>query len=81
MCDESGGVIGVDLLNTRLFGNKIYVDIEIAVDGDLTLREGHAIAERIHSTIEQSFPKVKHIMVHVNPSGEEKPPAATDKPR
>ena len=75
------GVIGVDLLNTRLFGNKIYVDIEIAVDGDLTLREGHAIAERIHSTIEQSFPKVKHIMVHVNPSGEEKPPAATDKPR
>lgn len=71
------GVIGVDLLNTRLFGNKIYVDIEIAVDGDLTLREGHAIAERVHSTIEQSFPKVKHIMVHVNPAGEEKPTAFT----
>ena len=75
------GVIGVDLLNTRLFGNKIYVDIEIAVDGDLTLREGHAIAERVHSTIERNFPKVKHIMVHVNPTGEEKTYPATDKPQ
>lgn len=75
------GVIGVDLLNTRMFGSKIYVDIEIAVDGDLTLREGHAIAERVHSTIEQSFPKVKHIMVHVNPAGEENPPASADKPQ
>ena len=75
------GVIGVDLLNTRLFGNKIYVDIEIAVDGDLTLREGHAIAERVHSTIERNFPKVKHIMVHVNPAGEEKTYPATDKPQ
>ena len=75
------GVIGVDLLNTRLFGNKIYVDIEIAVDGDLTLREGHAIAERVHSTMERNFPKVKHIMVHVNPAGEEKTYPATDKPQ
>ena len=75
------GVIGVDLLNTRMFGSKIYVDIEIAVDGDLTLREGHAIAERVHSTIERNFPKVKHIMVHVNPAGEENPPASADKPQ
>lgn len=65
------GVKGVDLLTTRMFGNKIYVDIEIACDGSLTLREGHAIAERVHSTIEQRFPKVKHIMVHVNPSNDE----------
>ena len=65
---QQEGVVGVDLLTTRMFGNKIYVDIEIAVDGDLTLREAHAIAERVHSNIEQNFPKVKHIMVHVNPS-------------
>ena len=65
---QQEGVVGVDLLTTRMFGNKIYVDIEIAVDGDLTLREAHAIAERVHNNIERSFPKVKHIMVHVNPS-------------
>ena len=65
------GVMGIDVLSTRLFGNRIYVDIEITVDGDMTLREGHAIAEKVHSTIEQNFEKVKHIMVHVNPSDEE----------
>lgn len=62
------GVLGIDMLTTRIFGNKIYVDIEISADGSKTLRESHAIAEKVHSTIEQDFPKVKHIMVHVNPA-------------
>ncbi|MDE6942936.1 MAG: cation diffusion facilitator family transporter [Lachnospiraceae bacterium] len=61
------GVLGVDLLHTRVFGNKIYVDIEIRVDGGKTLQEAHGIAEQVHDAIEKSFPKVKHIMVHVNP--------------
>lgn len=62
------GVLGVDLLRTRVFGNKIYVDIEIRADGDETLREAHGIAERVHDSIEERFAKVKHIMVHVNPA-------------
>ena len=53
---------------TRIFGNKIYVDMEIAADGNKTLDETHAVAERVHDAIEQEFPKVKHIMVHVNPA-------------
>ncbi len=64
------GVLGVDLLHTRVFGNKIYVDIEICADGEETLRRAHETAERVHDSIEKNFPKVKHIMVHVNP-GEE----------
>ncbi len=60
-------VLGIDMLQTRIFGNKIYVDVEIQVNGDYTLREAHRIAEDVHEKIEQSFPKVKHIMVHVNP--------------
>ena len=62
------GVLGVDLLHTRVFANKIYVDIEIRVDGEKKLREAHGIAEHVHDAIEQNFPKVKHIMVHVNPA-------------
>jgi cation diffusion facilitator family transporter len=60
-------VLGIDLLHTRIFGNKIYVDIEIALDGSYTLNKAHEIAEMVHDDIEQNFPKVKHIMVHVNP--------------
>lgn len=62
------GVVRVDMLKTRVFGNKIYVDIEIGADGNETLREAHAVAEEVHNRIENEFPKVKHIMVHVNPA-------------
>ena len=55
---EVPGVKGVDVLQTRLFGSKIYVDLEISAD---------AIAERVHHMIEKTFQDVKHCMVHVNP--------------
>lgn len=61
------GVLGVDDLKTRMFGSKIYVDVEISADGNKTLNETHKIAERVHSRIEKEFPGVKHCMVHVNP--------------
>ena len=66
---EQPGVLGVDLLQTRMFGNRIYVDLEISADGKLSLAEGHTIAEQVHSAVETRFPDVKHIMVHVNPAG------------
>ena len=61
------GVKRIDLLQTRLFGSKVYVDIEIATDGALSLNEAHDIAEKVHDKIEQTFSDVKHCMVHVNP--------------
>lgn len=68
---KNENVMGIDLLQTRIFGNKIYVDLEISADGSFTLQEAHTIAEAVHDDIEQNFPKVKHIMVHVNPASEE----------
>ena len=67
---EQPGVRGVELLRTRMFGNRVYVDLEIAVDPELKLSAAHEIAERVHDAIEQTYPDVKHIMVHVNPAKE-----------
>ena len=61
------GVWSIDLLRTRIFGNKIYVDVEIGVDETLDLGSAHRISERVHDALEERFPKVKHVMVHVNP--------------
>ena len=61
-------VEGIDRLRTRLAGNRIYVDVDISVNASATLQEGHDIAQQVHDAIEQTFPKVKHCMVHVNPS-------------
>ena len=64
------GVKGIDLLQTRLFGSKMYVDIEISADGTIPLDEAHDIAENVHHSIEKNFKDVKHCMVHVNPVNE-----------
>jgi len=64
---KQDGVLGIDLLHTRMFGNKIYVDLEISADGEKPLKETHAIAEKVHDNLEINYPKIKHIMVHVNP--------------
>ena len=61
------GVLALDDIKTRMFGNKAYVDIEIAVDGNLLLKEAHNIAEKVHDEVEHNFPEVKHCMVLVNP--------------
>jgi len=61
------GVLGIDQIQTRLFGNRIYVDIEICADGSVPLKQSHGIAQQVHDAIEAAFPAVKHCMVHVNP--------------
>ena len=61
------GVIDIDLIKTRLFGTKIYVDVEISADKEQTLASSHDIALKVHDEIEKNFKNVKHCMVHVNP--------------
>ena len=64
---RQSGVERLDLLKTRQFGSRIYVDVEVSADGGLSLREAHQIAQRVHDSIESEWPNVKHCMVHVNP--------------
>jgi len=64
------GVYHIDLLHTRQFGSRIFVDVEVSADDSLTLLQSHQIAESIHHSIEKDFPNVKHCMVHINPISE-----------
>ena len=85
LVDESGGkelndaiaacaakcsaVDHIDSVVTRRFGSLYYADLEVAMDGSLTLDEAHEYAEEIHDCIERECPQVKHVTVHVNPVG------------
>ena len=42
---------------------QIYVDLEISADGQQSLNDAHAIAERVHHMIGNTFQDVKHCMV------------------
>lgn len=60
-------VHSIDLMKTREFGNRVYIELEISVDGQLSLIDAHEIAENIHDDIEKNFSQVKHVMIHLNP--------------
>ena len=68
LVDAESQVECIDMLRTRMFGDKVYIDMEIAIDGSMQLTDAHAIAERVHDDIEHAFPEVKHVMIHVNPA-------------
>lgn len=67
--EKVSGVKELDIIKTRMFGTKIYVEIEISVDGNMILKDAHDIAEQVHDNIEKDFENVKHCTVHVNPYG------------
>lgn len=64
---EIDGVRAIDKMQTRLHGCKLYVDLEISIDKNITVYEGHKIAHKVHDNIENNMVKVKHCMIHVNP--------------
>lgn len=61
------GVLSLDDLKTRVHANKIYVDIEIGVNSELSVKESHGIAEKVHNNVEDRCKGIKHCTVHVNP--------------
>ncbi|BCR35498.1 cation diffusion facilitator family transporter [Mariniplasma anaerobium] len=61
------GVVTIDDLKARMHMTELYVDVEIGVKENLSLKEAHEIAEYVHEHVEHKFEEVIHCMVHVNP--------------
>lgn len=61
------GVKAINDLKTRVSGNTIYVDIDIAVKSTITVEEGHDISDQVHELLERDIDDIKHCMVHVEP--------------
>ena len=61
------GVLTIDDLRIRKHMTERYVDVEIGVLENLSLKEAHDIAEVVHKSVETQFKEVIHCMVHVNP--------------
>lgn len=63
---ENANVKSISQIRTRMFGPRVFVDLEIALDKSLCLYEAEAIAKEVHDSMEKRFPEIKHIMVHVS---------------
>lgn len=61
------GVLNIGELRTRKHGSMAYVDLTICVNKDLTVLQGHEIANKLEISILEELEIVKGITVHVEP--------------
>lgn len=62
------GVQALDKMRVRKSGLSHLVDIQVRVDGELTVREGHAIAHAVKDALLASTPHaISDVTVHVEP--------------
>src|SRR5919198_3803764 len=62
------GVIEVEKCRARKMGLDFYVDLHVGVDGNISVHEGHEIAHRVKSAIQQSDSRVADVLVHIEPA-------------
>ncbi|HHW89526.1 MAG TPA: cation transporter [Clostridiales bacterium] len=60
-------VLAIESLKTRKFGARLYVDIDIIVDKNVSFERAHEISHNVHDLIEKEF-NAKHVQVHTSPS-------------
>ena len=61
------GVIRVHAIRTRSLGQGWAVDLHVLVDDDITVRDGHDIAERVHRVLVEEGPMVADTVIHIEP--------------
>jgi cation diffusion facilitator family transporter len=64
--DQISGVIKSHDLRTRKIGGEILIDVHIQVDSDLTVTEGHEVAERVRRNLINRYQKTQDVLVHVD---------------
>ena len=62
------GVVEVEKCRARKMGLDFYVDLHVGVDGNMSVHEGHEIAHRVKSAIQQSDSRVADVLVHIEPA-------------
>jgi len=67
------GVLEIHKIRTRYISSSLQVDMHIVVDGSITVREGHAIADAVESQIMSEIPEVLDVVIHVDPPDAARP--------
>jgi len=62
------GVVEVEKCYARKMGLDYYVDLHVGVDGNVSVHQGHEIAHRVKSAIQQSDSRVADVLVHIEPA-------------
>jgi divalent metal cation (Fe/Co/Zn/Cd) transporter len=58
----------VDHIRVHPLGSYWMVDLEVYLDGGLSLHDAHDVAHRVADTVKERFERVQDVKVHVNPT-------------
>jgi len=76
ICLDTRGCKGVHKIRTRRHGSGIQVDLHVLVHSELSVNEGHDIAEDVKKRIMEARPDVIDVVTHLEPEVEENPQPA-----
>lgn len=62
-----GGVKAIDSIKVHRRGSTFTIDVEVAVDSNLTVKQGHQVASELKNKLQNKIEHVQDVMVHVNP--------------
>ena len=62
------GVHGIEKCYVRKMGLEYFVDLHLQVDGDLTVRQGHAIAHEVKEAIREQKSMIYDVLIHIEPA-------------
>ena len=62
------GVVGLEKCYIRKMGFEFYVDLHVAVDGDISVRRGHEVAHCVKAAILVANPRIRNVLVHIEPT-------------
>ncbi|HET7658686.1 MAG TPA: cation diffusion facilitator family transporter [Bacillales bacterium] len=61
----------IDQIRARELGHYVMLDVRLSIDHDKTIKEGHDTARKIKNEIQDKFPDVEEVFIHINPYFEE----------
>ncbi len=64
------GVVETEKCFVRKTGMTFLVDLHIAVDAEISVKEGHEIAHSVKSQILETLPEIVDVLIHVEPDDE-----------
>jgi ferrous-iron efflux pump FieF len=62
------GVLGLHDMRTRSSGMNLFIQFHLDMNGDISLKEAHVIAEAVMYKIEDAFPNAE-VLIHEDPAG------------
>ena len=66
--EDTEGVLQIHKLRSRLCGTELHLDMHVVVDGGISVRKGHEIAEDVKERLLHEDLNVSDVVVHIDPA-------------